>query len=273
MNDINLYEKIPKEQFPIKMLWDYQNKYDFPPHWHEHIELHYVMNGSCQLQYSEETIELGAGDCVVINGNELHQGGGGLCDYVVILLPPDLFEPHHVIFQKVIRDEYAAGLVMNALEKYRTHNAVDMLEVKGYIYLLIAHLIRCYTYKTLTETVYSRYFDKLNKVNGAVRYINENYDKVLTTRSLSEMVHLSEGYFCQVFKEVTGKTAMEYINQLRMDKAEKMLMKTEMTVTEVAFSCGFDDANYFSRMFKKIKGKSPQSVRNVSNIKNELEEV
>lgn len=261
MNDINLYEKIPKEQYSVKMLWDYQNKYDFPAHWHEHTEIHYVLEGNCRLKYGEEFFDLSEGDLVVINGNELHQGAGGCCGYVVVLIPPELFETHRVIFQKIIRDEYAASLIRSAMEKYKTHDTVDMMEVKGYIYLLVAHLIRNFTFKTLTETVYSKYFDKLNKINGAVKFINENYDRSLTTRELSKMMHLSEGYFCQVFKEVTGKTAMEYINHIRMDKAEKMLRETEMTVTEIAFCCGFEDANYFSRMFKKIKGDSPQSVR------------
>jgi AraC-like DNA-binding protein len=96
----------------------------------------------------------------------------------------------------------------------------------------------------------------------AVSFIKENYDKPLTTKQMSLMVHLSEGYFCQVFKEVTGNTAMEYVNRVRIDKAEKMLKKTEMTITEIAFCCGFGDANYFSRMFKKLKGISPQSIRN-----------
>ena len=54
---------------------------------------------------------------------------------------------------------------------------------------------------------------------------------------------------------------MEYINGFRVDKAEKMLLKTDLTVTEIAFCCGFDDANYFSRTYKKIKGENPQSAR------------
>ncbi len=81
------------------------------------------------------------------------------------------------------------------------------------------------------------------------------------------MVHLSEGYFCQIFKEITGKTAMDYINRLRIDKAEKMLRKTAMTVTEVASLCGFDDANCFSRMYKKLKGESPQAARRAESCK------
>ena len=62
-----------------------------------------------------------------------------------------------------------------------------------------------------------------------------------------------------------------YGNMGQMDKAEKMLKKTEMTVTEIAFCCGFEDANYFSRTFKRIKGINPVSLRRLES-KNQIGE-
>ena len=250
------------------MLWDTVNKYDFPSHWHEHIELHCVFDGSCRLKYGEEYYDLEAGDCAIINGNELHQGAGGLCGYIVLLISPEFFENNHVILKKVIRDEYASDLIRKMRDKYCRNDSVDLMEARGYAYLLVSHLIRNYTVKTLGETTYYKYYDKLDKINVAVSFIKENYDKPLTTKQLSRMVHLSEGYFCQIFKEITGNTAIEYINRVRINKSEKMLLKTEMTITEIAFCCGFGDTNYFSRMFKKLKGVSPQSVRTKNSSKN-----
>ncbi len=268
MNDINLYEKIPQEQYPIRMLWDTANKYDFPSHWHEHIELHCVFGGRCRLKYGEEYYDLEAGDCAIINGNELHRGAGGLCGYIVLLISPEFFENNHVILKKVIRDEYVSELIGRMRDAYCKNGAVDLMEARGYAYLLVAHLIRNYTVKSFGETTYYKHYDKLDKINVAVSFIKENYDKSLTTKQLSRMVHLSEGYFCQIFKEITGNTAIEYINRVRIDKAEKMLHKTEMTITEIAFCCGFGDANYFSRMFKKLKGVSPQAARTKKSDEN-----
>jgi two-component system response regulator YesN len=74
-------------------------------------------------------------------------------------------------------------------------------------------------------------------------------------------VHLSEGYFCQIFKEATGKSAMQYLHEIRVEKAEEMLRSTTATVSEIADCCGFTDPNYFSRIFKKIKGVTPGSLR------------
>lgn len=78
---------------------------------------------------------------------------------------------------------------------------------------------------------------------------------------LSGLVHLSEGYFCNVFKETMGMTATEYINGLRVKRAADLLTATDMSVTEAALCSGFSDLNYFSRVFKKQMGVTPNSVR------------
>ncbi|MBE6597802.1 MAG: AraC family transcriptional regulator [Ruminococcaceae bacterium] len=271
MNDISLYEKIPLQQYPIRIHVRKEYKVDFPPHWHEHTEIHYIFRGSCNIKCGEEEINLSADDCAIINTNELHEGAGGLCDSICIILPPNFVEQNHIIFKRIVKDEYVSEMVHNIYERYCTGSPIDLLEIKGYSYLLISHLIKKYAVRSLNDTVYSKYFNKLNKVNDAIRFISENYDKPLTTKALAEKVHLSEGYFCQVFKEVTGKTAVEYINNLRIDKAEKMLVTTDVSISEVAFCCGFDDANYFSRTYKKIKGETPHSTRSAGGqTKNEI---
>lgn len=239
----------------------HDSDYRFPQHWHEHIELHYIFKGKGILKYGDCDFELQGGDLAVINGNELHRGVGGKCDYICIIVPPAFFEQNHVIFEKVVRSEYVSEIVGKIYECYLRGEAVDLLDIKGNMYFLISHLIRSFTEKALGDSTYSGHVNKLNRVNEAIRYMSENYDKQITTRTLADMAHISEGYFCQMFKDVTGKTAMEYLNHLRVDKAEKMLKRTEMTVTETAFCCGFENANYFSRTYKKIKGVTPQSSR------------
>ena len=261
INDIKLYEKIPHEQFPIRILVYNNNSYNFPQHWHEHTELHYIFNGKCRLKYGDAEYDLQSGDLAIINGNELHRGIGGECDYICIIIPPAFFEQNHSIFEKVVRSEYITSLIEKIYESHARSENVDLLEIKGLMYFLASYLIRNFTVKTFGDTTYSGHVNKLNKVNEAIKYMSSNYDKPVTTNQLAALSHLSEGYFCQIFKEVTGKTAMEYLNHMRIDKAEKMLKKTEMTVTEIAFCCGFEDANYFSRMFKKVKGTNPASVR------------
>ncbi len=261
MNDLRLYEKIPQEPFPVRIHCYFEQKYDFRLHWHEHTEIHYFCSGGGRALCGEEELTVQERDCLIINGNELHCGRSGEGDYLCLIIPPSFFEQNHIIFQRLVKDPEVDRIMEKIRRVYLTRLPVDMLELRGLIYLLVSHLIRNYTLRAMDESLYFQHFSKLSKINGAVKFINENYDRMLTTKQLAEMVHLSEGYFCQLFKEVTGKTAMEYINRLRIDKAEKILRKTELSVAEAASLCGFDDANYFSRVFKKIKGENPQALR------------
>lgn len=260
-NDIEKYEKIPEESFPVRILNYVDHSYVFPIHWHEHTEIHYIFEGSGTVKCNDETVSVGAGDCVVINGNELHQGISGRCTYLCIIIPPSFFDQNRVLFNNHIRDARIGELSAQIRELFLSGGAVERLELRAYTSILAAHLIRHHANRFLNESMQSQYFHKMDKINGAVKFINENYGKPLTTATLAATVHLSEGYFCRVFKEVTGKSAVEYLHRVRIDKADRMLKKTDMSISEIAFCCGFEDANYFSRIFKRLNGKTPQSVR------------
>ena len=73
MNDLKLYESIPEKKFPI-IMHDYQNiGYDFPPHWHENIEIHYIFEGEGYLRCQGKEIALSAGDCAIINMKDMKE--------------------------------------------------------------------------------------------------------------------------------------------------------------------------------------------------------
>lgn len=261
MNDLLLYEKIPEDKFPIRLL-DYTDMpYSFNAHWHEHTEIHYIFNGTAALQCGDELVELEAGDCAIINSNELHSGESGICSYGCMILPPYFFEDHWIVFERVVRSDTVSDLFARIYSALRADEYGGRLEIKGYTYLLVTHLARKWAKEVLSRSVYARRSQKQEKINTAIKYINDNFAENITTSTLSRLVHLSEGYFCNVFKETMGLTATEYINGLRVKKAADLLAATDMSVTEAALCSGFSDLNYFSRVFKKRMGFTPNSVR------------
>lgn len=82
-----------------------------------------------------------------------------------------------------------------------------------------------------------------------------------STAELAEMCCLSESRFTHLFREVTGKSLTEYITDLRMKRAREMLAATDFPVREIAEQCGYEDANYFSRCFRRTVGCSPSEFR------------
>jgi YesN/AraC family two-component response regulator len=91
-------------------------------------------------------------------------------------------------------------------------------------------------------------------------YINENYSLRLTLKDLSKIVNLNDVYLGALFKNIVGTTINEYINKIRINHAVNKLLIEEATITEAAYQCGFSDAFYFCKVFKKYKGFPPSEI-------------
>ncbi len=260
MNSTELYEKIPPDP-QIRILRYCIRPYDFPAHWHEHTEIHFIFAGSCTLRCGEEYRRLTSGDCVVINSCELHEGVDGYSSYLCLILPPAFFESEHILFQGIIRDPFLSDTAARLDACTKSAAAPDRLEARAHACLLAAHLMRHYVKKSLSVNAWAGYTAKQSKVNEAVRLIGLYYDQPLTTRTLAEQLYLSECYFCKIFKEITGRTVIDYINRFRIAKAQELLQKTRCSITEAALGCGIGDANYFTRLYKRINGCPPSAGR------------
>ena len=95
----------------------------------------------------------------------------------------------------------------------------------------------------------------------ATRYINDNYSQPITCNSLSAEFNYSASYMQYIFKKEGQTTIKSYINKVRLDKAGYLLTHSYLSVTDIAFDCGFSDSNYFSTAFKNKYGTSPKKYR------------
>lgn len=95
-------------------------------------------------------------------------------------------------------------------------------------------------------------------IEDTLRYINENLSSDLTLEHLSEMASFSPIYFHKLFKASTGRTLHEYIVDRRLQKAMELLGTTDMTLTQIAYECGFSSQSYFSAAFKKKMKITPR---------------
>ncbi len=98
-------------------------------------------------------------------------------------------------------------------------------------------------------------------VKQSLAYLQQNYHKDLSRRELAQAVGVTENYLSQIFHQELGITPWECLNRLRIMKAKELLLNSEQTVTEIACQVGFNDPAYFSRVFKKANGVSPQAYR------------
>lgn len=120
--------------------------------------------------------------------------------------------------------------------------------------------------KKLFETNHSLDFISGKKISNpyivsGVDYINSNWDKELSIHDISNYIGLSKNYFLKLFSDNTGETPNNYIQKLKMKHAKELLVYSDMSISEVAASCGIDNFSYFSTLFKKYTGSTPKQWR------------
>ncbi|MED1472145.1 AraC family transcriptional regulator [Bacillus salipaludis] len=105
-------------------------------------------------------------------------------------------------------------------------------------------------------------------IKQAIRYMKENHQKDVTLEDIAHYCHLSRYHFSHLFKKEVGTSVMDFFNKLRIDKSLFYLEKTDSSVQEIANQVGFQDSNYFSRLFKKYIDSSPTEYRRLMSNRN-----
>ncbi len=100
-----------------------------------------------------------------------------------------------------------------------------------------------------------------NEIAGVLEFIAVNYQQTLDIEALARVAHLSPQHFARKFKAAMGLSPMEYLRNLRLEKAQNLLAASEDSIGHVASQCGFEDAAHFSRLFKEHYGSSPLEFR------------
>jgi AraC-like DNA-binding protein len=120
------------------------------------------------------------------------------------------------------------------------------------------------------ERFYHQYTQSAGKTgNPAVlqsqNFMWQNYMKKLTLDEIAGQVHLNPQYFSVLFKRETGESAITYLTNIRVEHAKLLLKDTSIPINEVARRVGYDDPDYFSRLFRKANGITPRQYRTVVN--------
>lgn len=110
--------------------------------------------------------------------------------------------------------------------------------------------------------------EKSTDTIGAAReFIEENFAKEITLDDVSRAVNISPYYFSKLFKESTGENFIEYLTNIRIEKAKDLMLSSDMSMKEICAACGYSDPNYFSRTFKKNTGFTPTEYKENNQTK------
>lgn len=256
----NILHEIPSEDiYPIYFrVSNTAHSPTYPMHWHEKIEIQYIIEGTNIACCQNDIIEATEDSFYTINSSEIHQSIGGVRRHAIIQFSPSLFKKNNIIIKRLVRDQYLSEIMHKMIDEYYNNDEFSQHIIQGYAHLLIMHMYRNHSYKNID---YNHYAQNQAILKEPIKYIQDHYTQNITLQELATMANVSKYYFCNIFKEFTGQTFKDYLNHLRINKAIELLSTTDIPVTEIAFLCGFNDSNYFSRKFHQITGKTPLKTR------------
>jgi len=297
MSEINYGKEMFKKSIPFKVYCisngDVSGKIE---HSHEYMQVWYVLSGSCEHFINNTSIPLTRGDVFILPPFVSHKisvdnengvkiiGCEFLTSFINENIPNDgkwlsLFdftyiEPFLVSNENVRPRLHLSGkvqakveeLMEEMLNEYENEQKYYEINIKAEVLKLLAIIAREYDRNDDIENsdIIEKYREAVNK---AIDFINNNFTQKIYMDDVCKIAMMSQTYFCYIFKQITGKTMVEYINSLRMKKVIDSLRDSNKSITEICFECGYKDLAYFNKVFKKETGISPRSFRAMSRQK------
>lgn len=276
-----LHEKqLFAENYPFRLADNSQNGFYFPFHWHSAVELVYSITGECTVNVNGRDIVVAEKDILLIAGGDIHNlqtpeqtGRRIFIQFDLSLLQGfggfDTIRPFLSQTRKFIR---TADAQLHALLEEKLLGILCEYETREFAYALLLNArileITAILARGLSRNTPSDYPERTNrrvtgldKLNQALKFIEENYQNDITLKDAASSAGFSEYHFSRLFKDITEKSFSTYLNECRVRKAEKLLKTENTTIAQIAHISGFNSLATFNRVFRDIKGCSPSMYR------------
>ena len=266
--------------FPIELYYVDKNhtRYEMNSHWHSEIEIIRVLDGKLKVKINNRNYNAEKGDIIFINSEMVHSAVPDNCIYECIIFHIDFlyvgdysckFFIDSILNHEYIVKEYSPNdnsqihtALNNLFEVMNKKSSGYKFSVIGTLYKLFSVIIDNHLYYNTSGSLISN--DKnVPKLKNVLSFIRDNFDKPISLSDMADAAGMSPKYFCYFFRNMTDKTPVEYLNVYRVEKASKKLLNTDLSVTDIAFSCGFNDLSYFVKTFKSIKKITPAKFRKI----------
>ncbi len=227
-----------------------------------------VLNGEGTLKYEKEEIKLKKGYCAFIDCKKKYShktSSNNLWELAWIHFDGENMPE---IYDKFIKRGGKNVFKTKSTEKYVSiiTDLYSVAKSDDYIKdMKINELISGLLTEIMKTSLKEEMGDKLSKseygLSDILEYLEQNYKQKISLDELSERFYINKFYLTRIFKERYGVSILSYVNSLKITNAKQLLRFSDKTVEAISFECGFSDANYFSRTFKKLEGVSPFEYR------------
>lgn len=239
-------------------------------HYHGMFEIYFLLSGHCTYFIDNKTYQVSEGDLVLIPGGTIHNTqypmdtrySRMLVNCSNFFIPGSVFDDLKKLLYVYHNDELTDKIreILTEVEKeYNSPDKHSLDYLQSLIYSLFI-LIARYPNTKSNASVKNEYIEK------AVNHIRKNYMSKLSLNDVARVCSITPEHLSRIFKKETGFGYSEYLNLVRLQQAEYLIKNKELTITEIAHRCGFEDSNYFSFIFKKKYGISPREMNKQERI-------
>ncbi|WP_142784097.1 AraC family transcriptional regulator [Changchengzhania lutea] len=254
---------------------------DIPYHYHPEIEIVLILSSTGKVFVRNSMVVFKPGNLFIFGSNvphllindKIYHNDELEVRLLVIQFHPDLFGnhlfnlPELINVQKLINNSNA-GIKLESNKNWSKKNAiVDLLNTNNIerftkILLMLDRIQRKHKFQFIDKFIEcSDSIDIPIRIQNVNRFLLQNYHREISLDEIANIANMNKSSFCRYFKVHTNKTFSEFLNELRVDYASKLLIEGSLSISSIGYEVGYNNLPYFIKRFYKIKGINPKEYR------------
>ena len=250
----SVFEKRPSDLLYGKLVTGFQS---FPPMFHSHGELLYVVSGCLQITIDGKDYTLQEGQLSILFPYLTHSYQSAPDAQVLFFL----FDPSVIAFTNTMLTKHPICPIMDGKPfAAMLQRAREMLKMQK------AKTATAYLNAVLGEFLEVAQLTDAPDISGSttvkiLEYCAEHFAEPITLKSIADALFISQSYVSKIFSDRLRYGFREYINSLRIQKARELLTDSSLAISEIMFACGFSNQSSFNRVFQEFCGCSPREFK------------
>ena len=245
-----------------------------PPHWHNSLELVYMLEGSMTVIYENKKVKVNPTEISIVNPRVIHAVSAVKNKALVLQIPNsilDKYVPNYnlIRFNADINPKNAVDKTkLDRLKKifydmyivYDVRPNAYLLRFNSLLYDLLYSLVHSYSYY-ISEKAAEYENKKLDKIKDMMFYIEKNHKEKISTYDVASAFGYNSDYAARIFKEAIGMTMTQYLYEIRLNEVNNDLHFEDKTISDILEYHGCTNYKYFMKLFKERYGCTPKKKR------------
>ncbi len=247
---------------------DFDGYHDYSKylHYHNFHELYFLLDGNRSYIIEDELISVNKYDCIIVKKDTLHKTFGG-----------NGFDRFLIYFKDEYYERYITPEFTKYINKIFTCKKINLTPGDFYqIKLLLKQLTtqtdtkQCITFLNIISILIDNIDNIPQPTNDLIsdisEYVNIHFKELSALEQIADEFLISKEHLCRIFKNKFGISIITYLNTVKIKYSCQLLTSTDMNITDISIECGFNTANYFCRIFKRIIGCTPKEYKRNATI-------